>query len=167
MIRKATLEDARAIADIHVKSWQSAYRELLPADFLASLSVDRREEQWTQLLPNAEQTILVYDLEPIVAFCSFAPTRDSDMDSTTVAELGTIYALESCWGQGVGKKLWGEAVKQMRGRGFSEMTLWVLKGNGRAVHFYERMGMTFDGRAKTETWQNGVVLNELRYHTTL
>jgi hypothetical protein len=29
------------------------------------------------------------------------------------------------------------------------------------------MGMTFDGRAKTETWQNGVVLNELRYHTTL
>jgi hypothetical protein len=46
MIRKATPEDARAIAEVHVKSWRAAYRDLLPQDFLQGLSVDRREQQW-------------------------------------------------------------------------------------------------------------------------
>jgi hypothetical protein len=34
MNRKATLEDARAIAEVHVKAWQAAYRHLLPAEVL-------------------------------------------------------------------------------------------------------------------------------------
>jgi ribosomal protein S18 acetylase RimI-like enzyme len=102
-----------------------------------------------------------------VAFCSFMPSQVEDVDKTKVAELGTIYALESTWSQGVGKRLWTEAVKQMRERGFSEVTLWVLEGNERAINFYKRMGMTSDGKTKTETWQNGLELYELRYRMTL
>jgi ribosomal protein S18 acetylase RimI-like enzyme len=167
MIRKATPSDARAIAEVHVKSWQATYRGLLPEDFLQSLSVDRREEQWRSGIENPEQVVLVYEQEKIVAFCSFTPARDEDLDKTNVAELGTIYALESCWGQGMGQQLWAEATKQMRGRGFNEVVLWVLKGNDRAIKFYERMGMIFDGKTKTETRQNGVVLNELHYRMKL
>lgn len=167
MIRQAKIQDARAIAEVHVKSWQSAYRGLLPEEFLQSLSVDRREQQWRSGMENPEQAILIYELEKIVAFCSFAPTRDDDLDKTKVAELGTIYALESCWGQGIGKQLWAEAIKQMRERGFSEVMLWVLQGNDRAIKFYGRMGLSFDGKTKTETWQNGVVLNELHYRMKL
>lgn len=167
MVRRAALEDARAIAKVHVKSWQAAYRGLLPEDFLQSLSVDRREQQWRAGIENPEQVVLVYELESIVAFCSFAPSRDDDVAENKVAELGTIYALESSWGQGIGLKLWSEAVKLMREQGFSEVTLWVLKDNDRAIKFYERMGMKFDGKAKTETWQHGLTLNELRYRKSL
>jgi hypothetical protein len=59
MIRRATINDARAIAEVHVKSWQVAYRGLLPEDFLQNLSVERREEQWRRALQNPEQVILV------------------------------------------------------------------------------------------------------------
>jgi hypothetical protein len=29
------------------------------------------------------------------------------------------------------------------------------------------MGLSFDGKTKTETWQNGITLNELRYRKRL
>jgi ribosomal protein S18 acetylase RimI-like enzyme len=167
MIRRATIDDAKAIAEVHVKSWQAAYRGLLTDEFLQNLSVEQRERQWKAGVENLEQVILVYELENIVAFCSFAPSRDPDVDKGKVAELGTIYALESVWGQGIGKQVWDAAIEQMRERKFSEVTLWVLKGNDRAIRFYERMGMTFDGNTKTETRQNGINLHELRYRMEL
>jgi GNAT superfamily N-acetyltransferase len=112
MIRTATVADARAVAEVHVKSWQAAYRGLLPEKFLKSLSVDRREQQWRSGVQNPEQVVLVYERDHhIVAFCGFAPSRD-DEAKATVAEVGTLYALESMWGQGVGQALWNEAVKK-------------------------------------------------------
>lgn len=167
MIRKATIDDARAIAEVHVKAWQAAYQGLLPEDFLQNLSVDRREQQWRDGMQNAEQVILVYESQTIVAFCSFAPARDDDTDKTNAAELTTIYALESVWGQGIGKALWNKAIQHMRESGFSEVVLWVLRGNDRAITFYEGMGLTSDGKTKTETWQNGITLHEARYRMTL
>ncbi len=38
MIRDAIPADASAIAHVHVSSWQQAYRQLMPAAFLASLT---------------------------------------------------------------------------------------------------------------------------------
>ena len=43
VVRHATPEDSRAIATIHVLSWQAAYQGVVPAQFLASMSVDQRE----------------------------------------------------------------------------------------------------------------------------
>jgi len=37
-IRDARVEEARAIAEVHVASWQAAYRGLLPAEVLAGLA---------------------------------------------------------------------------------------------------------------------------------
>jgi ribosomal protein S18 acetylase RimI-like enzyme len=168
MIRKATVNDARKIAEVHVKSWQAAYRGLLPDDFLKNLSVDRREQQWQQGVQKSEQIVLVYEQEnKILAFCSFAPSRDDGVDKTTVAELSTLYALESVWGQGMGQALWHEAIKYMRERGFTEAMLWVLKGNERAIKFYERRGFVFDGKTKTERRGESLELHELRYRMKL
>ena len=41
-LRRATSADARAIASVHIASWQSAYQGMLPAEFLDSLDVDTR-----------------------------------------------------------------------------------------------------------------------------
>ena len=48
MIRIARPEDAAAIARVHIRSWQQAYRDLLPDDFLLSLeaTLDRRTGSW-------------------------------------------------------------------------------------------------------------------------
>ncbi len=47
MIRPATFEDASRLAEIHIASWQAAYADLLPADFLDGLSeeLEKRTDQ--------------------------------------------------------------------------------------------------------------------------
>jgi ribosomal protein S18 acetylase RimI-like enzyme len=55
----------------------------------------------------------------------------------------------------------------MRQRGFTQVILWVLKGNDRAINFYERQGLVFDGKAKTEAVDQTLELHELRYRMRL
>ena len=43
IVRPAKPGDARDIAEIHVRTWQAAYPGLVPADYLAALSVERYE----------------------------------------------------------------------------------------------------------------------------
>jgi len=50
-IREATVEDAEAIAKVHVNSWQAAYQGILPDGYLAKLTVEpRRSEKLLQIL---------------------------------------------------------------------------------------------------------------------
>jgi hypothetical protein len=43
-VAQANLEYARSVAEIHVEAWRAAYAGIVPADYLAALSVDKREE---------------------------------------------------------------------------------------------------------------------------
>jgi len=49
-IRPAGLDDARAIAEIHVRAWQWAYRGQIPDEILDGLSVEHREQGWRRQL---------------------------------------------------------------------------------------------------------------------
>jgi len=49
-IRPAAINDAGAIAQVHVESYKSVYRGIFPEAFLAGLSVDKRESGWRDLL---------------------------------------------------------------------------------------------------------------------
>ena len=46
MLRLATIEDAETIATIHVCTWQTAYKAIVPAQFLAALSIQKRANMW-------------------------------------------------------------------------------------------------------------------------
>lgn len=61
MIRSAEPHDAGAIAAVHIRSWQQAYRDLIPGDYLASLdaTLDRRTEQWSTSIQNGEPQLYV------------------------------------------------------------------------------------------------------------
>ena len=41
-IREPSKNDARSLAEVHVRSWQAAYKGQVPNDFLDNLSVERR-----------------------------------------------------------------------------------------------------------------------------
>lgn len=45
-IRGATVADAEGIAHIHVASWRSTYRGIMPDALLAGLSMERRAANW-------------------------------------------------------------------------------------------------------------------------
>ena len=70
-IREALPADARAIAEIHVRSWQAAYRGQLTDDYLDGLSVDDRLEQHRRSLeePPAEwRTWVAQDGDVLAGF---------------------------------------------------------------------------------------------------
>lgn len=43
LTRKAALEDAPGIANVHVDSWRSTYKGIVPDTYLASLSYENQE----------------------------------------------------------------------------------------------------------------------------
>jgi hypothetical protein len=49
-IRVATVQDAGAIARVHVESWQTTYVGIVPEAYLASLDVVQREGSWREWL---------------------------------------------------------------------------------------------------------------------
>jgi len=49
-IRPAGLDDAPAIAAIHVAAWQETYAGLLPPEMIAAQTVERRLAAWTRIL---------------------------------------------------------------------------------------------------------------------
>lgn len=71
-VRPATPDDAAAIAGVHVRSWQVAYRGVVPDVILDGLSVEQRRTTWRQLLVDDHGSLtLVADRGGEVAgFCS-------------------------------------------------------------------------------------------------
>jgi GNAT superfamily N-acetyltransferase len=143
-IRPAVPDDAATIARVHVASWRSTYRGLLPEDVLANLSVERREEMWRQQTETAEQDprrgfVLVAedDAERIVGFASAGPDREAA--SAFDGELYAIYLLEAHQGRGIGRALVDRVVDRFRRQGIRSMRTWVLEGNP-AEAFYRRLG---------------------------
>ena len=165
-IRAAIPEDALAVARVHVRSWQAAYRGLIPQAYLDSL----KPEVWAAKYgfqrtdPERPTTLVAVDGDGIRGLAMTGPYRGDDL--TDVVELLAIYADPQHWGAGVGRLLAAAAREQMRSDGFTEAALWVLDGNVRARRFYERDGWALDGARRTKTIA-GAELDEVRYRRAL
>ena len=161
-MRRATLEDAERIGEVHVRAWDAAYRGLMPDEFLDSLDPVARAERWRQMLGEgpSDTPALVAERDGVVlGVCVFGPERDGAGDC---GELWLINVAPEAWGAGVGQRLFDRAVQGLREAGFRECILWVLEGNDRARRFYERNGWQPDGAVKEDTF-GGQATRELRY----
>ena len=149
LIRRATAEDARAIAVIHVAASQAAYRGLIPDEHLAAFTVERREAIWREILTTGDADVWIAEEDGrgqgwICVGCS----RDPDAGPTT-AELQTMYIDPASWRQGIGRALWAEAEPHLRAQAVTAVTLWVLEENARAIAFYRSLGFFEDGQAQS------------------
>lgn len=165
-IRRAIPDDAAAIAGVHVRAWQAAYRGLMPDAVLDGLSVARRERTWRQLLTCHELTAvhLADDGTTVVGFCAVAaPSRDDDADDV-VAQVSAIYIEPRAWRTGVGRALLERALTDLRAGGWHSVTLWVLAANRPARDFYARFGFAPDGAEATHE-RSGA--KEVRLHARL
>ena len=137
-IRPARLDDARAIARVHVSSWRSTYDGIVPGAFLASLSVGKREARWIEILskPSREHVALVAG-DPVVGMLSAGPSREKDPRFS--AELYAIYLRREAQGRGFGRALVGEFARRMLALGHRAAHVWVLAANP-ACGFYESTG---------------------------
>jgi GNAT superfamily N-acetyltransferase len=159
-IRLARADDARAVAHVHVTTWQDAYRGLLPDEYLDSLDVTERANAYRRagLLTDPERPVFVYEKEGrIDGFGWVGPSADEPGSG----ELYAIYVTASNWGTGVGRDLMDAAERWLAER-FTAATLWVLVENVRARRFYEKRGWALDGATKDDD-REAFVMHEVRY----
>ena len=139
MIRPATLEDATAIARVHVASWQSTYRGMLPDEFLASLSETGYAERWKRVIGDGSSKVYVAeDGDEVVGFASGGRERAGETGHT--GELYAIYVIDAAQRRGFGRELVRATVAGLRDLGLDDMIIWVLRDNQPARSFYERLG---------------------------
>jgi len=167
-IREAEPKDARAIAEVHVGSWQAAYRGQLTDEYLDGLKVEDRIEQHRRTLeePRADwRTWVGVEGGRVLGFAVTGPSEDADAQDRT-GEVYAIYLDPKQVGTGLGRALFEQAVEDLRGRGFTEATLWVLETNERARRFYEIAGWKPDG-AETSERVDCEMRPTVRYRATL
>lgn len=135
-IRPAIPEDALAVACIHVRSWQSAYRRLLPAEYLSQLRPEDRAVAYDfrNEGPAKPYTQVALVNGAIVGFATTMPARDEDCGD--LGELCALYVAPEHWGHGIGVALAAAARARLADSGFGKAVLWVLAGNSRAERFY-------------------------------
>jgi ribosomal protein S18 acetylase RimI-like enzyme len=161
-IRRARLEDAAAIAAVHVRTWQAAYEHVFGAERLAGLDLAAREGLARRFATDEEHDAFVAEGDGhIVGFVATGPPEEAGEER----ELYAIYVLPEAWGTAAGSGLMQAAVEAMRGRGAANAILWVLEDNPRARRFYEREGWVADGSAESEYL--GLTVPLARYRLTL
>ena len=166
-VRDASPEDAAAIADVQIRTWQVAYAHVFPGESLDALSEthDHRSRFWRERIeePRKRDHILVagFGAEPS-GFASLGGSRHDE----SLGELYAIYVLPEAWGGGVGRALMATALEHLGADGFPEAMLWVLEDNPRARAFYERSGWSLDDAVRDEVFLDTRV-REVAYRITL
>jgi ribosomal protein S18 acetylase RimI-like enzyme len=148
------------VARVHVLAWQSGYRDILPAELLASLSVEERTGRWRRQLAESRTWVVSAPAGPVLGFVSVGPSRDEDAPPGD-GEVYALYVHPDTWGTGVGSRLLTTAAEHLA-TAHTGATLWVLERNERARAFYERHGWRPDGAHRQET-RAAALLEELRY----
>jgi GNAT superfamily N-acetyltransferase len=176
-IRLAEPEDALEVAQLHVRSWQAAYRGLMPDDVLDGLRPEDRAGRYTfgSHDPNRPRTILAVEDGAVCGLATTAPATASQAEESDGeesdregpgGELCALYVDPDWWGTGVGRRLIAEARAHLSDQGFTGAELWVLAGNTRAMRFYGIDGWSPDGSARREVvW--GVPVDEVRFRRPL
>ncbi len=162
-IEPAAPIDAQPVAEVHVLSWQHAYRGIFPDEFLAQLSVERRTAMWRDAIATGRPQLLVARIDDCVAgFIAFGPCRDEAAPETT-AEVWAFYLAPDHWSTGMGRALWQAARGRMLLQGACRASLWVLASNPRAIRFYLAAGFKPEAGSIKPFTIGGVQVQEERY----
>ncbi len=137
-IREGTLQDAAAIAHVHVQSWKTTYPGIVPAAFLDALDEAEQTEKWQQWFLTAPMSVVVAEDEGgIFGFANGGAVRGQVGEYD--AELYAIYLLESAQRRGAGRSLTQAMAEALHRKGFKRMLVWVLEQNPSAG-FYQHLG---------------------------
>ncbi len=136
-----TAEEMDGKGYVHYKSWQETYRGLMEGSYLEGVTLERCQamaRKWT------DNILVAKDGDQVIGFAAYGPCRDEG--ASAFGEVFAIYVLAEFHRQRVGYELMNAAFEKLKE--YKEIVVWVLKGNDKAIKFYERYGFRFDGMEK-------------------
>ncbi|MDE5802262.1 MAG: GNAT family N-acetyltransferase [Lachnospiraceae bacterium] len=124
---------------VHYKSWHETYTDLIDAEYLKRHTLEKCiaiAHKWP------DNIIVAKDGERIVGFVGYGAYRDDTLPAH--GEIFAIYVLAEYHGRRIGYELMNAALEKLSA--YKKIAVWVLKGNDKAIRFYERYGFRFDGK---------------------
>ncbi len=140
-IRRATANNAQAIAATHCASWRTTYPGLIPETVIAQWADETaRAARWKQILQREDAHVVWLAFSEEVACLGFASAgASSNEDVQTDGQLSALYLLQSAHGLGIGLALLQTAFTHLHALGHASVCVEVLKDNP-AEKFYARFG---------------------------
>ena len=135
-----TDDEFRGKAHVHWASWHAAYTGLIDQAYLDKLTPQKCEEiayRWP------DNILIAKDGERVLGFLGYG---NGGEDAPDTGVIFALYVLPEFWGTGVGQRLFDAGLTYLSA--YPKIVLWVLKGNARAIRFYEKNGFCADGEEK-------------------
>ena len=151
LIRAAKLEDAGAIARVHIRSWRETFSPILSAEQIAAKDLDEGSQTaiWTKRLSEEEgisRFTFVAEEERLIAYVTGGKIRGivhDSVDDWADAELQQIYVLAEAQGKGIGKALVVRLAEELSRQGFKSLIVWVMTLNPAVVFYRDMLGGKF------------------------
>ena len=141
IIPMVTDEDMDGKGYVHWKSWHETYTGLIDPAYMERITLEKcvdMAHRWPQNMMVAK------DGDKVIGFVGYGEHLDDTL--TDCGEVFAIYVLAEYYGQKIGYALMNAAFEKLAA--YKKIAVWVLKGNDRAIRFYERYGFRFDGTEK-------------------
>lgn len=127
-------------AFVHWKCWQDIYPGLVSQEYLEKFTLEKSEEKAFQWRDNI---LVAKDGDRVVGFVGCGQHGPEDPDT---GEVFALYVLPEYQGTGVGQRLMDAALDKLSA--CPHLCLWAVKGNERAIRFYEKNGFRLNGEEK-------------------
>ena len=135
-----TDEEIKGKAFVHWKCWQETYPGLVSQEYLEKFTLEKSEEKAFQWRDNI---LVAKDGDRVVGFVGYGVHGPENPDT---GEVFALYVLPEYQGTGVGQRLMDAALDKLSA--FPHLCLWAVKGNARAIRFYEKNGFRLNGEEK-------------------
>jgi ribosomal protein S18 acetylase RimI-like enzyme len=165
-VRAAGPDDAGRIAEINVRSWQAAYRGIVPRAILDGMDSESSRATWLRRIADlGQRSLFVGELDGrIEGYVLAGPARDHDLPDLA-GEVYAIYVDPPAQGRGIGRALLDAATVDLTTAGFEPLVLWVLTANEPGRGFYEACGWRADGTTRPIDF-DGSPVDETRYRSS-
>ncbi len=154
ILRRATIEDAPALAELGRRSFCVAFEHLYePADLAAFLEAHKTTDAYAAIIGDPRQLVMLAEQEGrTMGYCTLGLDSEYAVhsDAAKPIALGQLYIDPALTGQGVGAKLMGWAMQEAQDRECDAIQLSVWSENFGAQRFYTRYG--FAKIADIEFW---------------
>lgn len=140
IVRNVKYEDLRAVAEIAIRGWQTAYRGIVDDEYLDSLSIEENYQK--RIKDYKENGFIVAEQDgAVVGFCRYRIGNNYQNEYPDVdCELCALYVKQKEKRNGIGRALVEYVKNEFRKNNLNKMIIWCFKENYPSRAFYEKMG---------------------------
>lgn len=150
-ICEATPEMVEGLACVNYTAWQETYRGIIHNTYLDGLTLETYLNRWRHIMQNRNHhSFILAALGPggdVIGYCMGG--RIMEPYANFEAEIYALYLLKKAHGQGIGGKLFKQAMLKLQQMNYTSVCLFVLKENP-TIEFYRHYKPDFEKPEKVE-----------------